>query len=191
MGPEGPLGPVGPQGPIGPAGPTQWTVEEVYGNIYYNGNVGIGRNDPQFTLDVSGIFNMLGNSYLNGNVAVTKGLHVDGNLYVTGTASYINVLTTGTLNGVSDYRIKENVVSLDKTVVVDSLKPIYYVNKITNSHDFGFIAHEVQEHFPSLVTGEKDGEKLQSINYTGFISILVKEIQELKERVLSLENKNM
>jgi hypothetical protein len=65
------------------------------------------------------------------------------------------------------------------------------VNKITNNHDFGFIAHEVQEYFPTLVTGEKDGEKLQSINYNGFISILVKEIQELKERVLSLENKNM
>ena len=101
------------------------------------------------------------------------------------------MLTTASGTVTSDYRIKENVMSLDKTVVVDSLNPISYVNKITNNHDFGFIAHEVQEYFPSLVTGEKDGEKLQSINYNGFISILVKEIQELKERVLTLENKNM
>jgi hypothetical protein len=32
-----------------------------------------------------------------------------------------------------------------------------------------------------LINGEKNGEKLQSINYNGFIPILIKEIKELKK----------
>jgi hypothetical protein len=43
--------------------------------------------------------------------------------------------------------------------------------------------------YPFLVTGEKDGENLQSVNYTGLIAILIKEIQDLKERVKKLEEK--
>jgi hypothetical protein len=48
------------------------------------------------------------------------------------------------------------------------------------NHDMGFLAHEVQEIFPFLVSGEKDGPYMQSMNYNGFIALLVKEIQELK-----------
>jgi hypothetical protein len=43
--------------------------------------------------------------------------------------------------------------------------------------------------YPFLVTGEKDGENLQSVNYNGVIGILIKEIQVLKERVNILEQK--
>jgi len=39
------------------------------------------------------------------------------------------------------------------------------------------------------VSGEKDGEQMQSLNYIGLIGVLVKEIQELKKRVQILENK--
>jgi ADP-heptose:LPS heptosyltransferase len=42
---------------------------------------------------------------------------------------------------------------------VDNLKPIKYFNKKSGKEDIGFIAHEVQENFPCLVTGEKDGEE--------------------------------
>ena len=54
----------------------------------------------------------------------------------------------------------------------------------------GFIAHELQEHFPFLVSGEKDGATNQSINYIGLIALLTKEIQELKQRVLILEERD-
>jgi hypothetical protein len=40
----------------------------------------------------------------------------------------------------------------------------------------------VQEIFPFLVHGEKDDSQLQSLNYNGFIALLVKEIQELKKK---------
>jgi hypothetical protein len=69
------------------------------------------------------------------------------------------------------------------------LNPVTYKNKLTNKQDVGLIAHELQEIFPFLVTGEKDAETYQSVNYTGLIPILIKEIQELKQKVKILEEK--
>ena len=86
-------------------------------------------------------------------------------------------------NASSDYRIKENVVPLDLTFNVDVLKPVSYNLKGNDSHlHVGFIAHEVQEFYPFLVNGVKDGASIQSINYIGFIGILTKEIQLLKRK---------
>jgi hypothetical protein len=90
-----------------------------------------------------------------------------------------------------DYRVKENPILLNETFFVDSLKPMFYKNKLSNREDMGFLAHEVQEIFPFLVNGEKDGDSYQSVNYNGFIALLVKEIQDLKQRFSILENKNM
>jgi hypothetical protein len=70
---------------------------------------------------------------------------------------------------------------------VDSLKPVTYFNKKTEKQDIGLIAHEVQEKYPCLVNGEKDGEDYQSINYAGLIPILIKEIQDLKKEIKSLK----
>jgi len=97
--------------------------------------------------------------------------------------------TAQTFTSTSDYRIKENIQNLDESFNVDKLRPVTYTNKNTKKQDIGFIAHEVQEEFPYLVSGEKDGEEMQSLNYIGLIGVLVKEIQELKKRVSILENK--
>jgi flagellar biosynthesis chaperone FliJ len=59
---------------------------------------------------------------------------------------------------------------------------------MNKNHDMGFLAHEVQEHYPFLVDGDKDGENNQSVNYNGFIALLVKEIQTLKSDVQTLKN---
>jgi hypothetical protein len=69
------------------------------------------------------------------------------------------------------------------------LKPVKYFNTKTNHDEIGFIAHEVQEVFPFLVNGEKDGEKNQTLNYIGLIGVLVKEIQDLKKEVKELKEK--
>ena len=99
------------------------------------------------------------------------------------TILHVNGTTTSTnFNATSDYRIKTNVVSLEDTpITIDNLRPVMYTNLLSNKEDIGFIAHEVQEHIPFLVSGEKDGEHHQSINYNGMIGILTKEIQELKK----------
>jgi hypothetical protein len=135
----------------GGGGGGQWSTGN-NGNIFYRtGSVGIGTGDPQYALDIS------------------------GTTYITGTAYATYFITT------SDYRIKEDLKPLDISYNVDRLNPICYTNTLSNKQDLGFIAHEVQEIFPNLVEGEKDGEKMQSLNYIGLIAVLVKEVQELKK----------
>jgi hypothetical protein len=70
---------------------------------------------------------------------------------------------------------------------VVKLRPVTYINKLSNKQDIGLIAHELQEEYPFLVNGDKDGIEIQSVNYTGVVGILVNEIIILKQRVSALE----
>ena len=88
-----------------------------------------------------------------------------------------------TYNATSDYRIKDNIRNLDDSDTISNLRPVKYMNKISNKNDFGLIAHELQIEYPDLVSGTKDGAEYQSVNYTGLISILIKEVQDLKKIV--------
>jgi len=101
-----------------------------------------------------------------------------------------NVKAT-TFNATSDYRIKENVEPLTTEYNVDYLKPCSYKMKDTDTkkRQTGFIAHELQEVYPHLVNGEKDGENMQTINYIGLIPILTAEIQRMKLRIDELEQR--
>jgi hypothetical protein len=91
-------------------------------------------------------------------------------------------VNAASFNASSDYRIKTNVLPLsDISYNIDKLNPVKYTNIKLEKEDMGFIAHEVQEVFPFLVTGVKDGEEKQTLNYNGFIALLVKEVQDLKK----------
>jgi hypothetical protein len=93
-------------------------------------------------------------------------------------------------NATSDYRIKSNVIALsDTSYSVDLLKPVTYMNKSLGKQDIGFIAHELQEHIPFLVSGEKDAKEHQTVNYIGIIGLLTKEIQDLKKENKDLREK--
>ena len=107
-----------------------------------------------------------------------------------------NTLFAPTFTQTSDYRLKTNIEQLLPSRSIDDLKPVEYDLSGNLQHAMGFIAHEVQEIFPFLVHGDKDGESMQSLNYTGLIPVLVKEVQDLKkenklfkERLEQLENK--
>ena len=88
----------------------------------------------------------------------------------------------------SDYRIKQDVCQIPPYPNVDNLNPVMYQNMLTGKQDMGFIAHELQEHFPFLVSGEKDGFMNQSVNYIGLIALLTKEIQDLKKEIQEMKN---
>ena len=112
-----------------------------------------------------------------------------------GTTPGISLVAAGGINApfcntTSDYRIKQDVQKIPPYPNIDNLNPVTYQNTVMKKKDMGFIAHELQEHFPFLVLGEKDGPTNQSINYIGLIALLTKEIQELKARVLMLEEKD-
>jgi hypothetical protein len=158
------------------------------------GNVGITGN-----LSLSGAMLAItnGNLTVNGNAVGTGGggggltmtngtAPVTGNITLSGTGA--GIMTAVTFNATSDYRIKANVQVLGDNYTVDVLQPVRYNNSMSKKSEIGFIAHEVQQYFPELVTGEKNGSEYQSLNYIGIISILTKEIKDLKQRVTKIEN---
>ena len=113
---------------------------------------------------------------VTGGVGIGKDVFIEGNIYASN------------LSMPSDYRIKSDIQSLDSSYSVDKLNPIKYKNLKTNNIDIGFLAHELQDVYPFLVNGIKDGENLQSVNYIGLIGILVNEIKSLKNRIDTLES---
>ena len=115
--------------------------------------------------------------------ADTNGILITDNLNVTGTIY-------GTIFSSSDYRVKDIIEPLNSSYTVDNLKPIKYYNKKSGKEEIGFIAHEVQEVFPCLVIGEKDGPDIQTLNYMGLIGVLTKEIQNLKAEMAELKKSN-
>jgi hypothetical protein len=131
---------------------------------------------------------MVGNLSVNGGATFSSDVNFAARLYGT-TGTFSNTVTAAAFNSTSDYRVKENVQDLNLNIYnVNPLRPVNYYNNKLNKLDIGFIAHEVQEYYPFLVNGVKDGEETQSLNYSGLIGILVKEIQELKQRVKQLED---
>ena len=95
----------------------------------------------------------------------------------------LNQITAINYEATSDYRIKTNIFDIDDSFSLQKLKPVIYFNKLNKKKDIGLIAHELAEIYPFLVNGEKDGNEYQSVNYIGLISILVKNVQLLKQRL--------
>jgi len=153
-------------------------------NLTGNNNTFIGTNT---NLNNNGLSNST--ALGNGTLITASNQIVLGNSSVTSVTTTASV-TASSFNSSSDYRIKENVLPLDETFTIDNLRPVTYFNSSINKQDIGFIAHEVQEFFPYLVNGEKDGETNQSLNYNGLIGLLVKEIQDLKQQVNNLKTEN-
>jgi hypothetical protein len=105
----------------------------------------------------------------------------------------ISVTTTATAyNTSSDYRLKDNPQPLmGSGAFIDALKPKTWNWKADGTKGVGFIAHEVQEVSPGSVTGEKDGEQMQAMEYGSaeFIANIIAELQSLRARVAQLEAK--
>ena len=137
----------------------------------------------------STIYSCFTPNYLNA--ANNNVMDICGNVSIYGSL-FANTITCTTLTQTSDYRIKKNIYSLheDSNMCIDRLNPVHYTNTINGKRELGFIAHELQEEFPCLVEGVKDGDKLQSVNYCGLVALLVKEIQVLKKEIGELKNTN-
>jgi hypothetical protein len=124
----------------------------------------------------------------------TSGIAINNNIFSNKfikrsvyTALTVNgTLTSGSYASSSDYRIKTNVRPLNEMISIDNLRPVKYMQTLINKPQYGLIAHELQQYFPDLVTGIKDGDSWQSVNYTGLIAILINEIKKLKAEFAEL-----
>ena len=132
-------------------------------------NLGM-KKDPVFLFGVSGW------------VGPLMGIEADGDAYFLG-----NVYAKG-VNISSDFRLKDNIrpVSYPLTLT-DSLQPVSYSLKSDKSKQqrLGFIAQEVQRHFPCLVHG---GDKnMLKLDYIGLIPVLWDFSKQLRHENMELK----
>ena len=114
---------------------------------------------------------------------------IEFNTHNNGNAGEITCTGTSTTYSTSsDYRLKDVKDSiqngLERTL---ALNPVEFAWKSDGTISEGFIAHEAQEIFTDAVTGEKDGEKMQGMDYGRITPLLVKAIQEQQEQIEELK----
>ena len=180
--------------------------------IDMNGNVGIGTTSPGVKLEVA--HSDTGANYSDGvatfhnsttssmgNAAV---LNVR-NSYNAGFGGLIKFWTASIMSSVgnisfnsgrtavnyntsSDYRLKEDYKDFNALDLTSKIKVYDFKWKNVNDRSYGVIAHELDEIVPSVVSGDKDGEEMQSVDYSKLVPVLIKSIQELEARLAALEN---
>jgi len=91
----------------------------------------------------------------------------------------------------SDYRLKENVVDItDGISRIKQLKPKRFNFKTEPGETVdGFLAHEVSPVIPDAVSGDKDGEVMQSLGYERLTPLLTAALKEAIAKIETLEAK--
>jgi len=159
------------------------------------GNVGIGTDSPTYKLHIKS----------SNNVSIFEDTsNASGAAFIVfnrpSVFSMGSITRNGSANSVSyntgsDYRLKEDLKDFNALDLVNNITAYDYKWKDVEQRDYGFIAHELKQTLPNVVTGEKDGEKMQGVDYSKLTPVLLKAIQEqqeiindLKSRIEQLEN---
>jgi len=139
----------------------------------------------------------------NKFIQVSSGVSTDALLlafYKKNGSSVTNIgsiSTSGNLtlyNTTSDYRLKEDLQDFNALEKIANLKIYDFAWKADQSRSYGVLAHELAEVLPYSVYGEKDAiqedeePKLQQVDYSKIVPILIKAIQEQQIQIDSLKN---
>jgi hypothetical protein len=142
--------------------------------------IGIPGGNNHLTFNSGTLFNFIG---IN-NEAPTKRVDVGGHIRAS-----LTVLTGSTVL-TSDIRLKRNIKPMQQGLaLVEQLKSVEYDKKEDmadipySQHEYGFIAQDVQKVLPTLVIEGNDPNKLLHLNYTAFIPLLTKALQEQEARI--------
>lgn len=136
--------------------------------IATNGYIGIGTTSPAYPLTVSGTIQ-------------ATGLTANGTVY-----SNNGVLTN---TDPSDVNLKYDILDLNSSLVkITNLRPVSFKWKNNNVLSHGFIAQEVEQILPELVSVNADGTK--GLYTTQFIPYIVKAIQEQQSEIESFQSLN-
>jgi len=172
-----------------------------------DGRVGIGTPTPKDLLDVAGKMSATG-------FMCRKGLSGDNssinyfNFNWTGNSltCYVDDVFVGTVSGLSDRRLKDNISGMPNTALAKlmQMNPVTFRYKnipgtvFTGSQVLqeGFVADELQQIIPSAVNGEKDAVNKdgaiqpQTLNPLPIVAILTKSVQEQQFQIEALIKQN-
>jgi hypothetical protein len=97
--------------------------------------------------------------------------------------------TTTAYNTSSDRRLKSNIQdAASASSKIDAMKVRQFDWTEDGKHqDYGMIAQELQSIEPLAVSGSEDSTDMMGVDYSKLVPMLIKEIQELRGRVATLE----
>jgi len=154
--------------------------------IIGNGNTGIGKTNPSYTLDVNGTFS---SSNANGSLLFAS----SGNVGIgTSTPGYKltvsgEIFATGNIIAFSDQLLKSDVSTVSNALdKVNALRGVYYTMTKTGKRGVGVIAQEVQQVLPEIVESKED---YLGVAYGNIAGVFIEAIKELSEKVRLLEDK--
>lgn len=175
------------------------TNETTRARIDSSGNFLIAKTDADFAavgfeyLESSKI---LRNTASGGAAVQVNRLASDGDIVSffrnTSAVGSISVTTTGTsYTTISDARLKHNIVdATEASDLIDAIKVRSFKWKADDSkQQFGFVAQELLEVAPEVVSQSEDEDKMMGVDYAKLVPMLVKEVQSLRARVAQLEGK--
>jgi Chaperone of endosialidase/Domain of unknown function (DUF5011) len=159
-----------------------------YLDILASGNVGIGTSTPYSRFTVWGPDTASTSAFAVVNSASTTVFSV----FDDGNSTY-----SGSIFQSSDLRLKTGVQSLDASSslsAIEQLNPVSYfrIDQPGTGENLGFIAQQVQQVFPQLVSTTSptaltpDGTL--TLNYEGLIAPIVSAIQQLSADITSVES---
>ena len=177
------------------SGSTDFRVETTAAShmIFANGG------DNTVTFDASD-FSAVDNATATGLAIRTAGRMVltgtdGGNIIefnISGTGGVGTIRLSGSntqYNTSSDERLKENIADAeDAGELIDAIQVRQFDWKIDGEHQrYGMVAQELNTVTPEAVSVPDDPEKMQGVDYSKLVPMLVKEIQTLRARVAKLE----
>jgi len=174
---------------------------------FLNCDVGIGTSLPNVPLDVT--VSDTGSSFNDGAVQLSNTTSASSggatvmnirNNYGGGFGTLVKFFRTSTSSSIanisfnsggtavnyntgSDYRLKEDLQTFNGLDILSNISVYNYKWKGVDFRGYGVIAHELQPIFPDAVTGEKDAEEMQSVDYSKLVPVLIKSVQELKKEI--------
>jgi hypothetical protein len=155
--------------------------------ITSGGNVLIGTTTANVNLNGLQVDNASGTNFISINTSTT-GIAMR---FYTGTsiqAGYILVDGSSTSYVTSsDYRLKEDLQEIKGLEKVSALKVYDFKWKDSENRMDGVLAHELAEVLPYAVSGKKDGEQMQGVDYSKIVPLLIQSIKELKEEIDTLK----
>ena len=126
--------------------------------------------------------------------------------HITGSSSgnrYANFIYDGTVIGsitqsgttavlyniTSDQRLKENIVDAPSGNIDDIKVRSFNWKSDGSPVNYGFIAQELVTAAPYAVYQPTNPDEMMAVDYSKLVPMMIKEIQDLKQRITTLENK--
>jgi hypothetical protein len=164
-------------------GNAEMYINNISGKVLATQHSSFGVVIRQISTDYRWVFNALTYTFAQSIIGFT----------IAGTSAGAVIMSspsTVTYANSSDYRLKQDITKLDDAL--DSLmllKPVIYrmkhdVEAGYNGFFQGFLAHEVENIIPNIVSGVKDDPNMmQQLDYSKFTPLLTGAVQELNKKV--------